>query len=229
MNYSCLIVKVRRSKRVDSLLEIRRINVSSNFRNVYCVTNKVYSDEEIEKIKNDTYFERQKKLKINNFKHSNIDYELSGQFKADNKIDASNKILEARDFVEMKDRWFLVQNPPQENRQVYAFQLSNEVLSVGNFVNANPNYKKGKLLLYIGETSQTIEDRFFQHIDENHRLAAQFMHRYGVKDLKKANWTPNILKVTNINPENKNAFNSKYFERKIALKLRELGYGVWFN
>jgi hypothetical protein len=229
MNYSCLIVKVRKTPSVDRLLEIRKINVPSNFRNFYCVTNKVYSDEEIEEIRNDTYAERQKKLAINRFAHSYIDYKSSDQFKADNKIDALNNILKARNFVAIKNKWILVQNSSQKNRQVYAFQLSKEVLSENNFVNANPNYKEGKLLLYIGETSKTIEERFLQHIDENHQLAAQFMQSYGLKDFIKANWTPNILKVTKINPEKKNAFNSKYFERKIALKLREFGYGVWFN
>jgi hypothetical protein len=229
MNYSCLIVKVKRTNWVDIFFENRNINVPSNFRNVYCVTNRVYSDNEIVVIKNDNYKEKQKKLAINRFSHSYIDYELSCQFKADNKIDALNNILKARNFVAIKNKWILVQNSPQKNRQVYAFQLSKEILLENRFIKANPNYISGKPLLYIGETSKTIEERFLQHIDENHKLAAQFMQSYGLKDFIKANWTPNILKVTNINPENKNAFNSKYYERKIALKLRELGYGVWFN
>jgi hypothetical protein len=229
MSYSCLIVKVKRTNWVDTLLENRNINVPSNFRNFYCITNKVYSDEEIEEIKNDTYAERQKKLAINRFAHSYIDYKSSDQFKADNKIDALNNILKARNFVAIKNNWILVQNSPQKNRQVYAFQLSKEILLENRFIKANPYYILGKPLLYIGETSKTIEERFLQHIDENHQLAAQFMQRYGLKDFIKANWTPNILKVTKINPEKKNALNSKYYERKIALKLRELGYGVWFN
>ena len=107
MSYSCLIVKVKRTNWVDTLLENSNINVPSNFRNFYCVTNKVYSDNEIDVIKNDTYPERQKKLAINRFAHSYIDYKSSDQFKADNKIDALNNILKARNFVTIKNKWIL--------------------------------------------------------------------------------------------------------------------------
>lgn len=229
MNYSCLIVKVKRTPSVDRLLEIRKINVPSNFRNVYCVTNKVYSDEEIEEIKNDTYAERQKKLAINRFLHSYVDYISSAQFKADNKIDATYNILKARNFITVNKKWILVQEKPKSNRQVYVFELTKGVLKEDSFNKANPTYEESKPLLYIGETSKAVFDRFNQHTKNNGRLAARFMKKYGLRNFNNANWTPNIYKETKINPENKNDFNSKYYERKIALKLRELGYGVWFN
>lgn len=229
MNYSCLIVKVKRSNRVNRLIEERGLNLPDRFHHFYCVTNKVYSDEEIEEIKNDTNAERQKKLAINRFTHSYVDFKSSAQFNADNKIDATYNILKARNFITVNKKWILVQEKPKSNRHVYAFELTRGVLEEDSFNKANPTYEESKPLLYIGETSKAVLDRYNEHTNINSRLAARFMKKYGVRNFNKANWTPNIYKETKINPENKNDFNSKYYERKIALKLRAKGFGVWFN
>lgn len=227
MNYSCLVVKIDLTNRVKKIIEENKITPDKAL-NYYCISNKVFSDKDIYKFKNDPKEIDTRKLGIKGFSFIEIDFDLSKEFQANNKIDALNYTFFAKNKKSSADKIF-VNKPILNDRRVYAFLLKKEVLKNKRFLKANPNLNPNLPLLYIGETSKTIEDRFLQHTNENNKLAAQIMRRHGVRDFKKANWTPNIYKKTNLEPENKNIFNSKYFEREIALKLRKLGYGVWFN
>jgi hypothetical protein len=227
MNYSCLVVKIKLTKKVKKIIEENKITPSKAL-NYYCISNKVFSDKDIYKFKNDPKEIDTRKLGIKGFSFIEIDFNLSKEFQANNKIDALNYTLFAKSKKSNADKIF-VNKPVLNDRRVYAFLLKKEVLKNKRFLKANPKLNPNLPLLYIGETSKTIEDRFLQHTNENNKLAAQIMQRHGVRDFKKANWTPNIYKETNLDPENKNTFNSKYYEREIALKLRDLGYGVWYN
>jgi hypothetical protein len=226
MNYSCLIVKVERTAKVERVLKRRKINLSSDFKNFFCVSNKVFSDADIKKIKNGKNILENKKLAINKFSHLEIDFLLSEKFAANNKIDAEKKILDARNEI-IDLNYILVQEPIDLNKKVYAFKLIEDVLKNKKFIKANTKYKKGMPLLYVGETSKDIYYRFNQHLDKI--KSSKFMYEYGIRDFEISNWSDNIIEITNINPLGLNCFNSKFFEREIALKLRELGYGVWFN
>ena len=227
MNYSCLVVRIDLTNRVKRIIEENEIT-PSNALNYYCISNKVFSDKDIYKLKNDPKEIDTRKLGIKGFSFIEIDFNLSKEFQANNKIDALYNILIAKSKKSYADNFF-VNKPIYNDRRVYAFLLKKEVLKNKKFLKANPKLNPNLPFLYIGETSKTIEERFLQHTNENNKLAAQIMQRYSVKDFNKANWTPNIYKETNLDPEDKNTFNSKYFEREIALKLRVKGFGVWFN
>lgn len=49
--------------------------------------------------------------------------------------------------------------------RIYVVRLSNEVLKVKRFRDANPGYKLGKPCYYVGMTGRTLDERFAQHLD----------------------------------------------------------------
>jgi hypothetical protein len=49
--------------------------------------------------------------------------------------------------------------------RIYVVRLSNEVLQVKRFRDANPGYKPGKPCFYVGMTGRTPDERFAQHLD----------------------------------------------------------------
>lgn len=49
--------------------------------------------------------------------------------------------------------------------RIYVVRLSNEVLQVKRFRDANPGYKSGKPCYYVGMTGRTPDERFAQHLD----------------------------------------------------------------
>ena len=48
--------------------------------------------------------------------------------------------------------------------RIYVVRLSNEVLQVKRFRDANPGYKPGKPCYYVGMTGRTPDERFAQHL-----------------------------------------------------------------
>ena len=49
--------------------------------------------------------------------------------------------------------------------RIYVVRLSNEVLGVKRFRDANPGYKPGKPCYYVGMTGRTPDERFAQHLE----------------------------------------------------------------
>jgi hypothetical protein len=49
--------------------------------------------------------------------------------------------------------------------RIYVVRLSNDVLKVKRFRDANPGYKLGKPCYYVGMTGRTPDERFAQHLD----------------------------------------------------------------
>lgn len=98
---------------------------------------------------------------------------------------------------------------------VYAIELSPEVLQHRKFRDANPDYQAAQPCYYVGMTGLTREERFANH-KRGHK-ACRYVTRYGLHLMPPA--------FTNINP--RTFEEAKRLERRIARRLRRLGYAVW--
>lgn len=106
---------------------------------------------------------------------------------------------------------------PPERFTVYAIRLQQEVLKSKRFRIANPNYIDGKDCYYIGMTAKDPKERFEQHRQGFKSNA--FAKKFGVELMPP--------EFTLINPRTFEEARRK--ERRIALRLRRDGFGIWQN
>ena len=98
---------------------------------------------------------------------------------------------------------------------IYVIELSQDILKVRKFREANPNYKQGKPCVYVGMTARTPKERFQQH-KEGYK-AARFAKKYGLR-----------LKPRQYTRHNPMTFDdADKMEKEKARRLRKKGWGVW--
>jgi hypothetical protein len=98
---------------------------------------------------------------------------------------------------------------------VYVIELDKEVLQFDEFLKANPRYKKGMPCLFVGETRHTPQKRFNYHLVgyKSHEFVRRYARRLAPEY------------YAGINPVSSD--NAKVEERRLADRLRDLGYAVW--
>ena len=101
---------------------------------------------------------------------------------------------------------------------VYVIELDQSVADIKKFRIKNPNYIKGNLCFYVGQSTRKPSVRFEQH-KEGYK-SNTFVRRFGIK------LVPDFYEKYNPIPTRKDA---EELEEYVACKLREKRYGVWFN
>ena len=102
-------------------------------------------------------------------------------------------------------------------RNLYVIRLDDAVLQKRKFRERNPDYRRGKPCVYVGQTSLDPEIRFQQHQDGY--KASQIARRYGKYLMRK--------RYERLNPVP--AAEAEDREEALATKLQRKGYGVWWN
>jgi Uri superfamily endonuclease len=111
-------------------------------------------------------------------------------------------------------------NAREVRYRVYVIKLKRSVWKQSRkFRAANPDYVEGKPLVYVGSTRKTPEQRFERHM-EGGKGSRPLVRRFG-KSLFE--WAYRDLPTF---PDRRSA---ERLEEETAKKLREQGWGVWYN
>ena len=105
----------------------------------------------------------------------------------------------------------------RERHNVYVIELDKDVLYEAKFKKANPDYVTGKPCVYVSMTGHDPDTRFDQHkagIKSN-----KYAMKYGIRLM------PEIYEQLNPMPYG----DAQYMEVDLAIRLQQLGYGVWQN
>jgi hypothetical protein len=105
--------------------------------------------------------------------------------------------------------------PKSHHYHVYVVELDDRVWQVGRFRRANPDYRPGRPLVYVGMTGLDPDLRFDKH--KAGIQANSFVRDYGVKLL------PALY--ARYNPQPYEA--ARDLEVELGIQLRKAGYGVW--
>src|SRR5262245_9401330 len=100
-----------------------------------------------------------------------------------------------------------------QHYSVYVIELSKEVLKVGRFCKANPDYELGKPCVYVGMTGLDPDIRF-----DKHKAGIQanvYVQKYGLRLM------PELYQMYNPMPYD----GARDMEVELGIGLREAGYG----
>jgi hypothetical protein len=112
-------------------------------------------------------------------------------------------------------RGMAAQRVHRHHHHVYVVELSVRVWNEASFRRANPDYRLGKPLVYVGMTGLDPDLRFDRH--KAGIRANRFVREYGLRLL------PALYEVYNPMPYEA----AREMEVELAIGLREAGYGVW--
>ena len=101
---------------------------------------------------------------------------------------------------------------------VYVIELDQVVADKRKFRTKNPRYIRGNNCVYVGQTTRKPLLRFEQH-KEGYK-SNKYVKHYGLK------LRPDLYEKYNPIPTRKDA---EEIEEMLGEKLRNQGYGVWFN
>lgn len=101
---------------------------------------------------------------------------------------------------------------------VYVIELEKSVADVKKFRLRNPNYIKGNICIYVGQSSRKPHLRFEQH-KEGYK-SNKYAKYYGIK------LRPDLYEKYNPIPTRKDA---EEIEEMLGEDLRIKGFGVWYN
>ena len=113
-----------------------------------------------------------------------------------------------------KEGWTVANAPPPRNCSVYVVELRPEVAELAKVKRLNPRRDPSKKCVYVGQTSNTPEERLEQHVNGNH--ASRYVRDHRVRLL------PCLYEK--LSPMTELA--SLRTERNLASKLRREGYTV---
>jgi hypothetical protein len=103
----------------------------------------------------------------------------------------------------------------RHHHHVYVVELSVHVWNEARFRRANPDYRLGKPLVYVGMTGLDPDLRFDRH--KAGIKANRFVREYGLRLL------PELYELYNPMPYEA----AREMEVELAIGLREAGHGVW--
>ena len=109
----------------------------------------------------------------------------------------------------------MVKRERRYHYHVDVVELSDEVWNVGRFRRANPDYRLGKPIVYVGMTGLDPDLRFDKH--KAGIQANTYVRDFGVRLL------PGLYAMYNPMPYDA----AGEMEVELAIGLREAGYGVW--
>ncbi|HUV99855.1 MAG TPA: hypothetical protein VMV70_06550 [Gallionella sp.] len=103
----------------------------------------------------------------------------------------------------------------RDHYHVYVIELSKDVLYIGRFKKANPDYVTGKPCVYVGMTGLDPDVRFDKH--KAGIQANRYVKEFGLRLL------PKLYEFYNPMPYD----GARDMEVELGIALREAGYGVW--
>lgn len=107
---------------------------------------------------------------------------------------------------------------------VYIIELDRAFANTPKVKKANPNANSGKPCIYVGSSSKTPEERFYEHTSEkrNERgpLFSRVVFRYGIR------LRPRLYQRYNPMSTREEAETK---ERELTAKYKKRGYTVWSN
>ncbi len=101
---------------------------------------------------------------------------------------------------------------------VYVIELSQDVANHKKFRVKNPQYIKGNMCVYVGQSVRKPSLRMEQH-KEGYK-SNTFAKKYGI------NLRPELFEKYNPIPSREDA---EAIESMLAIQLKKRGYGVWYN
>ena len=101
---------------------------------------------------------------------------------------------------------------------VYVIELRRDVLEKKKVAGENPDRRRDKPCVYVGQTVRTPEERFAQH--RAGVRSSRIVREYGVR--------PRPKLYANVGPFETRA-EAERAETKLAERLRRRGYAVWNN
>jgi len=116
-------------------------------------------------------------------------------------------------------------NMPRLRYRVYVIELSKRVYTESaKFRAANPQYNGALECLYVGMTSKTPKERFWQHKKgyrnkSGHKLSSNIVRKFGMY------LRPSLY--GHIGPMTRSE--ALVMEENLAIKLRRQRHAVWFN
>ena len=106
----------------------------------------------------------------------------------------------------------------KKNKNIYVVELDLKVLESKDFRDANPDYIEGKKCFYVGMTGLTPQERFLVH-KSGIKSGRGFVKKYGIG-----------LRPWYYQKHNPMTYEEALeMEKEKARRLRNKGYGVWFN
>lgn len=233
MNYGSFEVELHPKgkvlKKLDEMGYSREIINSSK---IIYLTNKVYNSNEREEIithyRSNDYSVVKTLLKISPYSahFKKLKYLSSENLIGDSKAEAYEKREHLLN-IGRKNTIFIKSLVRKEYR-VYAIELDKEVLKKKKFIDNNPKYKPNMKCLYIGQTSKSAEERFFDHIN-NPRLGSYWVRKFSISRVHNDSDQSKLLRnILNTPISNLTYAESLILEQEASIKLREIGYGVWF-
>jgi len=108
---------------------------------------------------------------------------------------------------------------PAKTHHVYVIELSREILYSDKFKQKNPRMNVHLVCFYVGATSKSPKERFYEHKDRYNKLSSYWPRKYGVR------LRPDIY--SKYNPMTRRE--AYGMEKRLARLLREKGHGVWQN
>jgi hypothetical protein len=104
------------------------------------------------------------------------------------------------------------------HHNLYVIELRPQIFDLeSRFAERNPQWRPGKLCVYVGMTGLSPEERFQKHL--RGEKDAWSVHKYGQRLL------PDLYRHFNPLPYDL----ARVMEPELARQLREQGYGVWQN
>ena len=142
-------------------------------------------------------------------------------------------VMRERELKRLHDprgRVMSIQDLP-ENHSIYAFRLESQFANKQRFLEANPLYKAGQPVVFMGTTELTLNDQFLVHTDPNHenyKRGARVMHEYAVKNYSDA-MSMSLLEGSGIQLTHLTFGESLVNLATGAEWLRQQGIGVWMQ
>jgi len=241
MKYGCAVTRMKKTIKIQEALRLKGLSDSQiQYAKVWRFSNRVYTEEQLdefkaqsEKAKKDRDYERL--FEENGISQYSMKFYASNyteRLMCDNKIDAVlSREAEIHRLLGKRTGSVTIQKLDREHR-VYAFRLTEAVLEESKFKEANLNLYEIGDLFYIGMTSKSREERYYQHVNApegGKDLGAKFMRAYGLRPFNEADATNELFANPQYPHENLTYGEALNTERYYGENLKNHNCGTWWN
>lgn len=241
MKYGCAVTRMRKTKKIQEALKLKGLTESQiKFAKVWRFSNRVYTEDQLKEFELQADLEKEDRnyellFEERGISSASMKYYASkytASLMCDNKIDAVlAREAEVHRLLGKQTGSVTIQKL-ERNHCVYAFRLNDNILDEKKFIEANPQLDQVVELVYVGMTSKSREERFYQHInapEEGKDLGAKFVRKYGIRSFDKANASSDLL-FNKQYPIDKLTFGEALnTERYFGETLKSKSIGVWWN
>lgn len=241
MKFGCAVTRMRKTSKIREALRLKGLSDSQiQFAKVWRFSNRVYTEDQLKKFRLQQDLEKDDRDYELLFEENGIS-EYSMKFYAskyteslmcDNKIDAVlAREAEVHRLLGKQSGSVTIQKL-ERNHRVYAFRLTEGVLGEQKFKNNNSELERLDELIYVGMTSKSREERYYQHINapgDGRDLGAEYMRKYGVRPYTEADATLDLFTNPQY-PHDKLTYGEALnTERYYGESLKSGNCGTWWN